>query len=583
MVEKMNQAVKIYLASITILFFSLLLLSIETSSMEKNSFLLGYSKPRLFLITFISFITILLASQLIKTCLYKKHVERAVTRLNCFLTKPNLYLFTKDFLFMFFILSITLVVFRLKYFGFLEYIWQPLPYYITVFEAYLVSIAIFSLVTILFLEYSSSVFRNASVKQVVMKFAKRFVIFSSIYLIAVAIYWFSSVLVENTNTPSYSYFPNLAEAFYNKELFISNYNSIKDLTFFNGKYYVSFPPLGALLMFPKVAATSRFGVNTVRFTIGYSALIPANLFLIYEYLRERKFISLNMRAMYWLIALLALGTSLWFMSTTGIIVHTAQILAAVFLSLSVLFIFLLKDNMVWGIIRSALMSGIALGLAVLSRPHIGFSWFFLLGIIVQLLQKNNKLSIQTLMLWAGINALTTGCFIVGLGYYNYARFGSFLDFGYTYMLVADKFVIPLQMYGQFNPHYIWQNIKANWLGLPYWHEDCNRLAPDSEGMSIFLTTPGILFLYRSWRKDIWIISGWGSIIAIIFVHLLYYNTGSHQFGYRFSLDFLIIVFCLLASGFDKRLPKYFPYLVVYSVIVNFIGVLWNAKQWCITW
>jgi hypothetical protein len=174
-------------------------------------------------------------------------------------------------------------------------------------------------------------------------------------------------------------------------------------------------------------------------------------------------------------------------------------------------------------------------------------------------------------------------FVAGQGYYNYARFGSALDFGYAYMLVAERLSAPLQTYGQFHPHYIWQNVKANWLGLPYWHAECARLAPNRAGMSIFLTTPALAFLYRSWKKEIWLIGGWISTGLIALVHLLYYNTGGHQFGYRFSLDFMVIAFCLLAAAFKERLPKFFKLLVFYSLAINFIGVLWNAKQWCITW
>jgi hypothetical protein len=375
----------------------------------------------------------------------------------------------------------------------------------------------------------------------------------------------------------------LAEAFTNGQIYLPDPPYTKDLSLYDGRYYVSFPPLAALLMIPKVASTSRFGINTVQFTIEFSGITLVLLFLILHNLREKNWITLNTPSMIWLVALFALGTAQWYMSTTGLVWHVAQILAITFLSFSILFALLLKPETTWGIFRSALLAGLALGLAMLSRPHLGLAWFFLIGLVAQITAVQGRVSWRRLLLWVGASTIPMILSVVGLGWYNLVRFGSVADFGYTYMLVGPGILEPLQVYGQMHPHFIWQNLKANWFGLPYWDEECQRLAPNRKGMSIFITTPGLILLYRSWKREIWLVAGWLSVALISFVHLLYFNTGGLQFGYRFSLDFLVIAFCLLAAGFKDRLPKYFPYLVLYSVVINYIGVLWNAKQWCITW
>lgn len=498
-----------------------------------------------------------------------------------FASKTELYLIVRDLSLLTCIFLLFLIYSRYKLFSFLEVIWQPLPYYIVVLMPYLLGLLLFLISTSIFL-----VLLQKDTGEFPTNNRLEFTdlgISISIFVFFALVYWGSAVLVGKANTPSYSYFPQLAESFSRGVLSLEDPGFLKDLTLFNGRYYVSFPPLAALLMFPKVASTSRFGINTVVFTLLYSALTPALIFMLYQNLRKRNLINIDTKSAIWLIIFFSLGTAQWYMSTTGTIVHTSQILTATFLALSAFFLVYLVNSTYWGLVRSALLSGLALGLAMLSRPHVGFAWLFLIGLATQIFQ-NEKVARKKTILWVAISSIPIALCVAGLGWYNHARFGSVFDFGYSYMLVADRLVASLQTYGQFHPHFIWQNIKANWLGLPYWDKTCTRLAPRPEGMSIFLTTPGLIYLYKSFKMQIWIIGGWISTFIIIIVHMLYYNTGLLQFGYRFSLDFLVISFCLMPVGLSKgRLPKWLYFLIVYSIVINFIGVLWNAKLWCITW
>ncbi|MCL4258056.1 MAG: hypothetical protein KJZ53_05950 [Anaerolineales bacterium] len=165
-----------------------------------------------------------------------------------------------------------------------------------------------------------------------------------------------------------------------------------------------------------------------------------------------------------------------------------------------------------------------------------------------------------------------------------ARFGSPFDFGYQYMLVGPVLSEPLAAYGQFHPHFIWQNIRANWLGVPYWHQTCQRLMPSGQGMSLVVTTPVLFYILGTLkRRNPWVVGAWISFLLIAALHLFYFNTGARQFGYRFSVDFMPILACLLAMGLQRRVSWLPILLIVYSVAVNFIGVLWYAKLFCDTW
>jgi hypothetical protein len=52
--------------------------------------------------------------------------------------------------------------------------------------------------------------------------------------------------------------------------------------------------------------------------------------------------------------------------------------------------------------------------------------------------------------------------------------------------------------------------------------------------------------------------------------LFYQNTGWQQFGYRFSNDYSVFLFALLAIG-GRRLGALFWTLAVWSVVVNAFG------------
>ena len=73
--------------------------------------------------------------------------------------------------------------------------------------------------------------------------------------------------------------------------------------------------------------------------------------------------------------------------------------------------------------------------------------------------------------------------------------------------------------------------------------------PDGLGLSIFLTSPGLLFAVRAdWRaRRAWLLLG--ATIAVLIPTLLYYGGGWLQFGYRYFLDSVpfVIALCGLAA------------------------------------
>ena len=61
-------------------------------------------------------------------------------------------------------------------------------------------------------------------------------------------------------------------------------------------------------------------------------------------------------------------------------------------------------------------------------------------------------------------------------------------------------------------------------------------------------------------------------LATALPSLLYQNSGFVQFGYRFSLDYMVFLVLLLAVG-GRRLSKTWKFLFLVSVAVNLFGAI----------
>jgi hypothetical protein len=282
---------------------------------------------------------------------------------------------------------------------------------------------------------------------------------------------------------------------------------------------------------------------------------------------------------------LGFGTVQYFMTIRGPVYYISQILTATLLSCS-LWISLMnrpeKRTPVY--LGNALLSGIVFSMAVLARPNVIFAFPALVTIQYQNIANIPNIVRKKMLTWLVVFLIPLMCAVSGLGWYNQIRFGSYFDFGYRNMIVVDPLLTAdLQTYGQLNSHFMLRNINDNFLRLPYWHEDCGLITPDPRGMSILITSPLLLYLLRSLAKKWWTAGFWTSIGAIILVHLMYFNSGALQFGYRFSLDFLPLAVLLLPTSFKERLPRIAIVLLSVSVAINFIGALWISRLWCVNW
>ncbi|MCB0143921.1 MAG: hypothetical protein KDE50_28770 [Caldilineaceae bacterium] len=395
-----------------------------------------------------------------------------------------------------------------------------------------------------------------------------------LFVVAWLFYWGTAVWGDNTVSPQMAYFDHLADAFRQGQLYLAHPPSTHDLTQFAGRWYVPFPPLPALLLLPWVALRGLAATNTVLFSTLLGALNVMLVHLLLEALSRRGWSKLGTVDNLWLTLLFGLGCVHWYMATLGSVWFVAQISTVTFVVLSV-----------WLAVRfeSAWPTSSALAIALLARPNVVFTWPLLLGIYwMHNLPPNSggfaswpqPAIARKLAGWTLRSAIPLAIAVALLLGYNVARFDHWLDFGYLTENVAQKLKSDLDHYGQFNLHYASKNLWAMWLALPLWDANTRSLTPDPEGMSLFITTPALIYLLGARRPTPLALGAWVSFVLLAIPLVLYYNTGWWQFGYRFSLDFMVPVMVLLAIGAGRRVSWLMQGLIIVGVAVNAWGITW---------
>jgi len=395
---------------------------------------------------------------------------------------------------------------------------------------------------------------------------------SAVFFVVLLAYGGTAVLTGPTRTIHPSYFDHLAGAFLKGQLHLADPPGHSDLTLHDGRWYVPFPPLAAVLMLPWVAAFGVEGTNTVAFSILWGAINVTLVWLILDALTRCRWIQLSSRGRCWLVLLFALGCVHWQVATEGSVWFLSQTCTVLFVALGV-----------WAAVktRSPWLPAIALAIALWGRPNVIFTWPLLVGIIAQRLHdRAGHVDRRRLLAWAWRSAVPLGVSIAGLAAYNYARFDNPFDFGYAKQNVSAEVRGDLAR-GQFHPYHVPRNLHTLLFGGPRWNTDEILPVPDDRGMGVLLTTPALFYLVRVWRRrrEPFVGGAWLATGLLLIPILLYYNTGWRQFGYRFSLDFMIPLIVLLAVAAGRRVTWPMRSLILLGVLINAWGVVWWYTNW----
>jgi hypothetical protein len=395
----------------------------------------------------------------------------------------------------------------------------------------------------------------------------RFLLLTAIFLTVFFLYEHVLLWTGAANQTRYSYFNYLADAFLQGELHLENPPQTHDLTSYRGRWYVPMPPGPAVLMMPLAYLAGGANIDTSDFSIVLSAINAVLLFLILEQLVRHKWLRLSRAGLILLVILFAFGTPHLWVGIRGRAWFVSQIVTVTFLALAVLAS--LKSWSPWFV-------GACIGFAIAARPNSIMTWPFAFALAMQILkEKQGSVSFQQMLRWSIRSALPMGVAVAGLLFYNYARFDNFFDFGYVTISGDPDIVANAQTYGIFSPHYVFTNLKAMFLYFPAIQPGSQwPILPSTTGMSIFLVTPPLLYLFHRYERQWWILGAWVSVFLNFLLLVLYHNTGAHQFGYRYILDAIIPLFALLAVAMEGKIRWHFILLLLCSIAFNLYGTYW---------
>jgi len=336
----------------------------------------------------------------------------------------------------------------------------------------------------------------------------------------------------------------------------------------NYRYYVSFPPLPAVLMMPFVALFG-LGTNDVVFTILLAAFAPALLYVLLRRLREEGISQRTEKDDLWLVAMFGVGTVFYYCSVIGQVWYTAHVVVV-----------LCSIGYAWAAIgaRSPVGAGVFIGLAFLSRalPCLCMAPLFLFEAVRTSQAGDAQAPFLKRVAWRRVAVLLLKfaapiavCGLVAAAV-NYARFDSPFEFGHTYLNV--RWTPRIQRYGLFNYNFMARNLAAFLVLTPKILSKYPYVQVSYHGMSLFLTTPVFALLLAPKVRTHLHLALWLTVLPIFLVHALYQNDGWVQFGYRFSLDFVVFLVLLLALG-GRPLGKVAKGLILLGIAVNLFGAI----------
>jgi hypothetical protein len=335
---------------------------------------------------------------------------------------------------------------------------------------------------------------------------------------------------------------------------------VGDISIYNGKFYMYFGPLASIILMPFVAF---FGKNFPQIIIGIGTL-AVSFFAVYSIAKSFKFSKADSL---WLSLFFAFSTVLFSTSVINITSYLVEALGVPLVLLSLAEYF--KK-------RRPLLIGLFLGLAVLTRVTLILAlMFFVVEFIKKGLSKRDFLLLLLPFVF---------CLFV-FGFYNFLRFHSFFETGYSYHM-AHPFPLSRNFeYGEISlihlpanlysflimpPEPILYYAKGFVLRFPY-------LVANPWGMAIWFTSPLFLMLFR-FKKNKYFLSTVIAIICLAIPVFTYFSVGFAQFGYRYALDFLPFLFLLLIPSLFPKLSKTAIALITIGVIFNciYITSLWGA-------
>ncbi len=334
--------------------------------------------------------------------------------------------------------------------------------------------------------------------------------------------------------------------------------SYLELAIFGGRYYVSFPPLPSVVLFP---LTFLFGWDTpdnllVKF---YTC---AAVLMMYHALKNLG--ETRVRAAAWAF-LSAFASSLLPLTLEGAVWYHAQVLAYALITAAIYFLTADKPT-------ACLL---CYALSVACRPFDALYGILLIAVYTIICIREGK-TVKYVFGRLRTGLISGASVAVLIGAYNAVRFNNPFEFGHNYLPEFST-----QGGIQFSLSHIPNNAKTCFLGIPFSISD-GKLSLNRFGFSVLIACPVILFLCIRFAVDLFkhnmnphrIL-----VFAVFSVHLLlilmHRTFGAYQFGTRYCVDLLPYAFLYRLFG-NKERPDPLTACEWVWLIVIFVFTLYGS-------
>jgi hypothetical protein len=359
------------------------------------------------------------------------------------------------------------------------------------------------------------------------------------------------LVTAGSDRQPFDYFVRLADAFLHGRIYLTEAPSWLNelIPAGDGRWFVAYPPMPAIVLMPFVAI---FGTE---FPQQVLSSVLGGLSVGLAWLVLGRF-ALTLRARLVLTATFGFGTVFWYVAETGNTWYLAHVVA-VFFSLAA--VLLVLDR------RWPFLAGLCLGCAGFSRLPVALAAPAFLALAVGFGRPSSRIdraTIRTAILFGLGVAIPLGLYAL----YNLVRWGTLLDNGYV--LIPGVLQDPIyEKHGILSVWYIPRNLFAIFLRSWNYVDDPPFLQPSWWGLSLFLTTPLYLWLFRARLRDPRVLIALAGILLTAIPIVTHGNVGISQFGYRFSLDFQVLLFVILATVFERGMSRLAVAAAAASVVV----------------
>jgi hypothetical protein len=330
--------------------------------------------------------------------------------------------------------------------------------------------------------------------------------------------------------------------------------------------YVSFPPIPSLLMLPGAALSGREGNDVIPTLLVAALILPLTLLLLRR-LAEAKLSERSVRDDLWLVGMLAFGSVLFFSAVQGKVWYTAHVVGV---ALALVY--------AWASIeaRRPIIAGLALGAAALTRTAMAFMVLLFVFETWRMAGDGDwRAKLRAMRAPLLRFAVPVVALAIAGAVYNYIRFESPTEFGHSYLALGNRQPVRQQLqieqWGLASYHYLARNLAVAFTLLP---ELGNAKAPwiqiSGHGLAMWVTTPALVLLLWPRTKGPLHRVLWLTTLVVALPSLCYMNSGWFQFGYRFSLDYMVFLVMLLAVG-GRPLGYVAKALIIAGVVVNLFG------------